>query len=108
MQAMLTATYLRSCGWDEARLARLWDEARVQRPSGTTNLILAALADPGCRFLLRHARGRDWLVVLRGLFRRPGLYFRLRRSRRVHADWWAFLEQHTTARWQAGKGATRR
>jgi hypothetical protein len=99
-QAMLAATFLLDCPWDEGRLARLWAGARSQRPTGTTNLILAALAEPRLRSQLRHARWSDWWVVLRGLARRPGLFFRLRRSRRVHREWWAFLERHTADRWR--------
>ena len=102
-QAMLAATFLAGCGWSEEQLAQLWTDARAQRPTGTTNLILAALAQPQCRARLRHARGGDWWVVLRGFVRRPGLYFRLRRSRAAHADWWQFLEKHTAARWRESR-----
>jgi hypothetical protein len=99
-QAMLAATFFHDCPWEETRLAQVWADARAQRPTGTTNLILAAIADPAARPLLRHARWADWWVVLRGFVRRPGLYFRLRRSRRRHAAWWAFLRQQAATRWQ--------
>lgn len=99
MQAMLVATFFAGCPWSETQVAQYWSNARKQFPTGTTNLILAALADPAARPLLRHAHLRDWWVVLRGFLRRPGLYFRLRRSRHVHADWWQFLEKHTAVRW---------
>ena len=98
-QAMLAATFFQACPWDEARLARIWAEARAQRPTGTTSLILDGLAAPAQRRLLRHATWADWWVVLRGFIRRPGLFFRIRRSRRIHAGWWQFLEEHTAARW---------
>ncbi len=100
-QAMLAATFFRDCPWSDEQIGAVWTQARAQRPNGTTNLILATVADPRCRDLRRHARWSDWLVVLRGFIRRPELYFRLRRSRRVHADWWDFLEQHTRTRWQS-------
>jgi len=99
MQAMLAATFFLHCPWDEARMAQVWSDARARRPTGTTNFILAALAQPECRPLLSHARWGDWCVALRGLVRRPGLYVRIRRSRQVHAAWWRFLEQHTATRW---------
>lgn len=99
-QAMLAATFFQDCPWDEARLAQIWADARAQRPTGTTNLILAALAHPGGRGLLRHATWADWSVALRGFVRRPGLYLRLRRSRAVHRDWWDYLERHTAVRWR--------
>ena len=98
-QAMLAATFFQQCPWGEARMAQVWSEARAQRPTGTTSLILAALALPAGRGGLRHARWSDWWVVLQGFVRRPGLYFSIRRSRQVHADWWRFLEQHTATRW---------
>lgn len=99
-QAMIAATFLKSCPWDDARLAQIWAGARAQRPPGTTNLIFAAIADPACRKLFRHARWADWWIVVRGLIRRPGLYLRLKRSRERHGDWWQFLEKHTALRWQ--------
>jgi hypothetical protein len=100
LQAMLAATFFRDCPWPADRIAAHWAGARAQNPPATTNLILAALAAPGA-LSLAHATPRDWWLVLRGLLRRPGLYFRLRRSRRVHADWWRHLEEHTAARWAA-------
>jgi Glycosyl transferase family 2 len=98
-QAMLAATFFKNCPWTEDQVRQIWTVARAQQPTGTTNFILAALAQPACRGLLRHAQWRDWWVVLRGFLRRPGLYFRLRRSRRVHSGWWQFLENQTRIRW---------
>ena len=99
-QAMLAATFFRDCPWPDPQIAAVWSEARGQIPPATTNLILAGLADPACRPLWRHACWRDWFIVLRGLIRRPGLYFRLRQSRQVRADWWQFLAEHTARRWR--------
>lgn len=104
-QAMIAATFLKTCPWDDARLAEVWTQARTQRPPGTTSLILAAIADPACRRILRHARWADWWIAGRGLVRRPGLFFRLRRSRRRHSEWWQFLETHTARRWQEAVAA---
>ncbi len=106
-QAMLAATFFLHCPWDETRLAQIWTDARAQRPTGTTNLLLATLAHPACRRLRRHARWGDWWVALRGFARRPGLYSRIRRSRAAHADWWAYLEQHTAARWREAHESVR-
>lgn len=99
-QAMLAATFFLRCPWGETQVGQIWTDARARQPVGTTNLILAALAEPRCRCRLRHARWTDWWVVLRGFLRRPGLYFRIRRSRAAHADWWQFLEEATAARWR--------
>jgi len=104
-QAMLAATFLASCPWSDTQLRQLWTEARAQHPPGTTNFILAAIAHPPCRRVLRHARWGDWWIALRGLARRPHLYSRLRRSRRNHADWWDYLESRTLQRWQQARAA---
>jgi glycosyltransferase involved in cell wall biosynthesis len=104
-QAMLAATFFQHCPWNDEHVSQVWADARAARPIGTTNLILAALAQPECRGLLRHAQWRDWWVILRGFIRRPGLYFRIRRSRRNHADWWQFLEEHTGIRWSETSAA---
>lgn len=102
-QAMLAATFLASSPWSDIQVQHLWAEAREQRPPGTTNFILAAIAHPPCRRILRYARWRDWWIALRGLARRPRLYFRLRRSRRFHADWWDYLQVHTARRWHENR-----
>jgi len=100
MQAMLAATFFAGATWSEDEVAAFWAQSRAQRPPATTALLLATLAQPAVRSLRRHARAADWWIVLRGWVRRPGFFFRLRRSRRRHADWWRFLETHTAARWR--------
>lgn len=105
MQAMLAATFFQACPWTEERRRQIWDDARAQQPPATTTLILAAIAQPACRDLLRHARWRDWWIVVRGFLRRPGLYLRLRRSRAHHAPWWQFLENNAGARWREASGS---
>jgi hypothetical protein len=104
VQAMLIATFFRDCPWSDARLAEIWDEARRQLPPATTPLLLATLADPSVKWIRGPARARDWWIVWRGFLRRPGLYFRLRESRRVHAAWWRFLETHTRSQWERSGG----
>lgn len=100
-QAMLAATFLTGCPWSEDQMRAIWADARAQTPPGTTNLILAALAGADGSAWLRHARAGDWWIVLRGFLRRPGLFFRLRRSRTAHADWWDFLLRHGAGRWSS-------
>lgn len=99
-QAMLAATFFQRCPWTERHLQQVWADARAQRPTGTTNLILAAMAQPQSRAMLRYATWHDWWTVLRGFLRRPGLCYRIMRSRRCHADWWLFLEEHVENRWK--------
>ncbi len=99
MQAMLAATFFTNHGWTEAEIEAHWQRARAQTPPATTALLLATFADPARGALRRHARLRDWWIVLRGFVRRPGLFFRLRQSRSRHADWWRFLRDHTGAQW---------
>lgn len=105
MQAMLAATFFHGATWDESAIAAFWAEARARQPAETGPLIYAAIADSRSKALLRHAHARDWWLVLRGFLRRPGTYFRLRRSRRTHPDWWQFLETQTARRWAEAKSA---
>ena len=98
VQTALAATFLKHAGLDVAARARLWAEARAKSPSGTGVLISAAIVEPACRPLLRHARPADWFRWLRSVMRRPGAFRRVLRSRRLHPDWWAYLDHHTAAR----------
>ncbi len=98
VQTVLAATFLKHAGYDAARLAEVWARARAQRPPATSTLLFAGLIEPACRPLLRHARAADWLRLARGTLRRPGVLRRVLRSRRLHPEWWEFLERHTAAR----------
>lgn len=96
VQAALVATFAQvSKGVHQA----LWDSARSKSPSGAPTLIWAGLLDGNCRSLLREATLSEWLAVLRGALRRPGLVWRLLNSRRQHGDWWEYLERNTRERW---------
>lgn len=98
VQTALAATFLKHAGYDDTRLAEIWAAARAQQPPATSILLLAGLVEPACRPLLRHARGGDWLRFVRGTIRRPGVLRRVLHSRRLHPDWWSFLEQNTQER----------
>lgn len=104
-QAILAATFFKDCPWSKQQWRLVWADARACQPPETTNLILAAIAEPACRDLLRYAQCRDWWIAIRGLVRRPSLYFRLRRSRRVHTAWWQFLEKNAGQRWREAGGS---
>ncbi len=107
LQTALAATFLKHAGLDEEARARLWAEAREKSPPGTGTLLAAALMEPACRPLLMHARPADWFRWLRGAVRRPGVLWRVLNSRRLHPDWWSFLERHTAARFrEAAQKAT--
>lgn len=98
VQTVLAATFLKQAGYRDARLREIWSAARTQRPPATSTLLFAGLVEPACRPLLRHARAADWLRLARGTIRRPGVLRRVLRSRRLHPEWWKFLEHHTAAR----------
>ena len=100
VQAMLAGTFLKNAHYSDARLAELFAEARAKKPPVTNALLLAGLAEPACRNLLRHARFWDWLLLLRGFVRRPNVLWSVLRSRRRHEDWWRILDQHTAARFK--------
>jgi hypothetical protein len=95
VQAALVATFAQVS--KEAH-QELWDSARSKTPSGAPTLIWAGLMDSSCRSLLREATLSEWLAVVRGALRRPGLVWRLLLSRQQHAEWWEYLERNTQQR----------
>lgn len=104
LQTMLAATFLKHALYDDARLEALWTAARESRPPRTTTLLLASLMEPSCRTMLRHARASDWLLLGRGLARRPYLVPRILLSRRRHASWWEFLDRASAERFAEQRG----
>jgi glycosyltransferase involved in cell wall biosynthesis len=104
LQMMLAATFLKYAPFTREEIARLYADFRSRRPPTTSALLFAGLTDPACRPLLRAAHPIDWLRLLRGALRRPGVPGRLLQSRRRHSDWWSFLDRHTAARFSAQRG----
>jgi glycosyltransferase involved in cell wall biosynthesis len=105
VQTMLVATFLKHARYSEAQVAALWSEARRREPPLTGTLLLATFMEPSCRALRRHARTIDWLRLMRGMLRRPGLFPRVVRSRRQHVEWWEFLDEATATRFAASRSA---
>jgi glycosyltransferase involved in cell wall biosynthesis len=100
VQTMLAATFFKHAHYDDVRLEELFADARAQRPPNTSAFIYAALVEPRCRNLLRHSKLLDWLLLLRGVIRRPNMLWRVLRSRQRHANWWQVLEHHTAERFK--------
>lgn len=98
VQTILAATFIRYARYSDVQLAELFVEARAARPPHSSPLIFAALIEPDCRKLLKHSKLRDWLLILRGLIRRPLVLWHVLRSRHCHPEWWTLLERHTAAR----------
>lgn len=107
VQTVLTATFLKHACLGDSTLAGLWQRARAQQPPATSTLIMAALVEGACRSLLRHARAGDWWQFLRGMARRPQVLTRVLRSRRLHPEWWEFLERNTRTRFDEAQAAGR-
>jgi glycosyltransferase involved in cell wall biosynthesis len=99
-QSALAATFLKHCRYGDADLAALFVAARRLRPPLTTAMILAAAMEPQNRSMLRHSRPIDWFILLRGLARRPRVFYAVLRSRRRHPDWWNLLDRYTAARFE--------
>jgi hypothetical protein len=97
-QTLLAATFLKHCHYSDAHVSEWFAQARRMRPPLTTTMMLAALIEPSCRPLLRHSRPSDWLLLFRGLVRRPNLFWQVIRSRRRHPDWWSLLDRFSAAR----------
>jgi glycosyltransferase involved in cell wall biosynthesis len=99
VQSMLVATFLKHAPRNDAQHAQWWSACRSARPPRTNPLLLASLAEPGCRWLRRHANPIDWLRLVKSVVRHPSLPSQIRQSRRTHADWWEFLDRHTARRY---------
>jgi hypothetical protein len=99
-QTILAATFLKHCHYPDAHISDCFAQARRMRPPLTTTMILAALSEPLCRPLLRHSRLSDWLLLLRGLVRRPSVFWQVMQSRRRHPDWWSLLDRCCAARFE--------
>lgn len=98
MQSMLAATFLKHAGYGDEQFEALWAHARAQRPPTTSVLLLASFLDPSCSGLRRHARRRDWLLLVRGALRRPWVLRRALRVRRQYPKFWDFLDHATAVR----------
>ncbi|MFM1747496.1 MAG: hypothetical protein RLZZ188_1162 [Verrucomicrobiota bacterium] len=100
VQVMLAATFLRYARYDNdrPRLAQLWADARHAKPPHTNTLLLASFVDPACSFLREGASVADWARLLRSSLRRPHVLKDVYFARRVHADWWEWLDLHTARR----------
>ena len=104
-QILLAASFVKHGGRNAARRGAVWSLARATRPPATTPLLIAGLVEPACRHVLGAARLSDWLLLLRGLCRRPLLFLRLLRCRRRHPDWWSALDRHTGQRFAEARTA---
>ena len=75
------------------RHEELWSDARRREPSGAMVLMWAGMVDPECRPLLRRAKVGEWVRLLVGAVRRPGVALKLWCSRDRRGDWWRYLEE---------------
>jgi len=107
MQSMLAATFLKHAGYSDEQLEALWVHARAQHPPTTSILLLASFLDSSCLGLRRHARFRDWLLLVRGALRRPWVLRRVLSVRRHCPIWWNFLDRSTAARFAESRSNER-
>lgn len=100
LQTALAATFLRFVQLDEGIHKKLWAAARCKEPPTSSTFINAALVEPACRGYLRHSRASDWFRWIRGTVHRPRATWRILHSKKLHPQWWHFLEHHTAERSQ--------
>ena len=106
IQTMLAATFFKHSHYSETRLSELFADARAKQPPVTNEFLFAALIEPAARGLLRHSNVGDWLLLLRGVLRRPNVLWEVLRSRRRHEEWWRLLDQCTAARFSELRSQT--
>jgi glycosyltransferase involved in cell wall biosynthesis len=99
VQTIFAATFIKHAG-EHLPVADLLTEVRAQQPPGTNPLMLAAIVEPQCRFLLRHTKVDDWILLLRCLLRRPNVLWHVVRSRWRHVDWWQLIDRNTSMRFE--------
>ncbi len=96
-QALLTASFFRHVRLTSAALEAVWNEARNSAPPSTNALLAAALIDGQARYLLKHARIRDWLRFLASLIRRPVGTIRMLKAKSALSHLWNVLDCSTRA-----------
>jgi hypothetical protein len=101
LQVMLAASFLGAAPYATAQNHELWSKCRAQRPPMHLALLWAALLHPRCRIFLKFARPADWARLAAGALRHPSVPLRLLRSRRLHPEWWCFLEETASAQFKA-------
>lgn len=106
--AFLLASFFRAADWPPHRMVEVFEVWRLKSPPSTNNFLNAALIDPSARLFLRIASVREVLRWMAGLARRPKMLMRLLQSRRVHSDWWEFLQTHTAERFEEARAREER
>ena len=101
--AVLAATFFCEAHWPEEKLREVYESSRRKIPPSTNILLNAAMLEPKARLFFKLATWREIVRWLAGLARRPKLLWRLLRSRRIHPDWWTFMQIHTAARFQEAR-----
>ena len=101
--ALLAATFFRHASWPGNEMQKTLIQGRQKQPPPTNTLLNAGLIEPKCRIFFQTATPKEKLKWILGFVRRPSLPFRLLSSKRLHPDWWSFLNQHTKDRFREAR-----
>jgi len=96
--AVLAASFFAAADLSDKALSEMMQRGRLNTPPPTHTLLNAALLEPKARAFFRMATISELLHWMASLVRRPLLFGRLLMSRRIHADWWTFLNRYTAER----------
>jgi hypothetical protein len=102
--AVLGATFFRHIDWSAESFREFFEEGRQRRPPANHTLFSAALLEPRARIFLRLASWKEIFIWLLSLIRRPVFAARLLLSRKLHPEWWCFLEEKTVDRFAEVRG----
>jgi len=97
-QSFSAATFIKHLDPKGVAIKDLVSYCRASDPPTTNTLIFSAIIERSCRFLLRHLKTSDWLLFMRGVIRRPQVFWCVLFSRRRHRRWWQLLDHHTAQR----------
>jgi len=98
VQLVLAGSFFRHVAIRGDELRQLWQAFRDGPVRQTDVLLLAGLCFPGCRYVLRHARPRDALLLIASYLRHPRKAVRVIRRLLTEPDLWRFLDNCTQAR----------
>lgn len=79
----------------------IWRETRNSPVRATNKLIYAGILLKECRVLLRNARISDYIYFLLYNIKRPTIFFRCVKAKKLYPDLWEYLDTHTKNRFQA-------
>ncbi|HEY9623873.1 MAG TPA: glycosyltransferase [Crinalium sp.] len=98
LQTLFAGSFLRHVPLSPAQIQALWAFARSKPAKSTATLFFAAIACPGCLYLLKYAAIADWLFFSAFCVKHPVMLLNACRAIATYPTLWQFLDEQTAAR----------